>query len=61
VETLRGLNPIDAIVAFAREKGITQILIGHSKREGAWRRLWRNSIDRLIRSAEGIDVVVYPH
>jgi two-component system, OmpR family, sensor histidine kinase KdpD len=61
VETLRGLNPIDAILKFAREKGVTQILIGHSKREGAWRRLWRNSIDRLIRSAEGIDVVVYPH
>jgi two-component system sensor histidine kinase KdpD len=61
VETLSGLDPVDAILRFAREKGITQIFIGHSTSEGAWRRLWRNSIDRLIRAAEGIDVAVYPH
>jgi two-component system sensor histidine kinase KdpD len=61
IETLSGLDPVDAILRFAREKGITQIFIGHSKSEGAWRRLWRNSIDRLIRAAEGIDVAVYPH
>jgi two-component system sensor histidine kinase KdpD len=61
VESLTGLNPADAILKFAREKGITQIFIGQSKREGAWRRLWTSLIDRLIRSAEGIDVIVYPH
>ena len=59
--SLSGLDPVEAILEFAREKGITQIFIGHSKPEGAWRRLWRNSIERLIRSAEGIDVVVYPN
>ena len=31
----------------------------HARRE-AWRRLWGNLVERLIRSAEGIDVVVYP-
>jgi two-component system sensor histidine kinase KdpD len=61
VETLSGLDPVEAILKFAHEKAITQIFIGHSRREGAWRRLWRNSIDRLIRSSEGIDVVIYPH
>ena len=61
VETLSGLDPIEALLGFAREKGITQIFIGHSKSEGAWRRLWSNSIKRLIRSAEGMDVVIYPH
>ncbi len=61
VETLNGLDAADAILDFAREKGITQIFVGHSTREGAWRRLWSNLIERLIRSAEGIDVVVYPH
>jgi hypothetical protein len=30
-------------------------------REGGWRRLWSNLVDRLIRSAEGIDVSVFPH
>jgi two-component system sensor histidine kinase KdpD len=61
VEVLNGLNATDAILKFARQKGITQIFIGHSMREGGWRRLWSNSIERLIRSAEGIDVIVYPH
>jgi two-component system sensor histidine kinase KdpD len=61
VETLIGLDAVDAIVKFARERGVTQIFIGHSLREGAWRRLWSNLIERLIRAAEGIDVVVFPH
>jgi two-component system sensor histidine kinase KdpD len=61
VEVLNGVSATDAIVKFARQKGITQIFIGHSMREGGWRRFWSNSIDRLICASEGIDVVVYPH
>ena len=61
VETLTGLNTVDAILRFARQKGITQIFVGQSTPEGAWRRLWSSFIGRLIRSAEGIDVVVFPH
>lgn len=60
VETLSGRHTVDAILKFAYEKGITQIFVGQSMRQGAWRRLWSNLIDRLISSAEGIDVVVYP-
>jgi len=61
VEILTGLDAAEAILKFAREKGITQIFIGHSMPQGAWRRLWSNLIERIIRFAEGIDVVVYPH
>jgi two-component system sensor histidine kinase KdpD len=61
VEILIGLDALEAILRFAHQKGITQIFMGHSMREGGWRRLWSNSIERLIRSAEGIDVIVYPH
>jgi two-component system, OmpR family, sensor histidine kinase KdpD len=61
VEILNGLNAAEAILKFAHDKGITQIFIGHSTHQGAWRRLWRNLIERIIRSAEGMDVVVYPH
>jgi two-component system, OmpR family, sensor histidine kinase KdpD len=61
VAILRGLDPVEALVTFARDKGITQIFVGHSKSAGAWRRLWRNFIGRLIRCAEGMDVVVYPN
>jgi two-component system sensor histidine kinase KdpD len=60
VEVLNALNAMDAILKFARQKRITQIFVGHSRREGGWRRLWGNSIERLIRSAEEIDVVIYP-
>jgi two-component system, OmpR family, sensor histidine kinase KdpD len=60
VEVLSGLDAADAILTFARQKGITQIFVGHSTSQGAWRRLWSSFVDRLIRSAEGIDVVVYP-
>ena len=61
VETIAGLDAVDAILKFASQKGITQIFVGQSKREGAWRRLWSSFIGRLIRSAEGIDVIVYPN
>ena len=61
VETLPGLDAADAILKFARRKGITQIFVGQSMPEGAWRRLRSSLIDRLVRSAEGIDVIAYPH
>ena len=60
METIAGLNAVEAILTFSRRKGITQIFVGQSKREGAWRHLWSSFIGRLIRSAEGIDVVVFP-
>jgi two-component system sensor histidine kinase KdpD len=61
VEVLNDRNATDAILKFARQKHITQICIGQGKREGGWRQIFGNPIERLIRSAEGIDVVVYPH
>jgi two-component system sensor histidine kinase KdpD len=60
VEILSGFDTSEAILRFAREKGITQIFVGHSSRHGLQRRLWGSLVDRLVRSAEGIDVVVYP-
>jgi two-component system sensor histidine kinase KdpD len=61
VAVLEGLDPLEAILAFARRKGITQIFIGHSLHEGGWRRLWSNFVNRLLRSVEGIDVTIFPH
>ena len=61
VEVLNGTNATDEILKFARQKGITQLYIGHTMHEGGRLRLRRNPIERLILSAEGIDVVVYPH
>jgi two-component system sensor histidine kinase KdpD len=60
VEVLSGFDTSDAILKFARQKGITQIFVGHSSRHGLQRRIWGSLVDRLVRSAEEIDVVVYP-
>lgn len=60
VEILSGIDTADAILKFARQKGITQIFVGHSTRHGVQKRIWGNLVDRLIHSAEGIDVIVYP-
>ena len=60
IEILSGFDNAEAILKFARQKGITQIFIGHSTRHGLARRIWGSLVDRLVRSAEGIDVVVYP-
>ena len=61
MEVLNDPNRTDAILKFARQKGITQIFIGRNMHEGPWPRFWRNSIERLILATEGIDVIVYPH
>ncbi len=61
IELVDGDHPTAAILAFARARGITQIFIGHSFREG-WRdSLFGGPVDRLIAEAEGIDVRVFPH
>ncbi|MGD0295765.1 MAG: universal stress protein [Bryobacteraceae bacterium] len=61
VELLDGEDPIDTILDFARERGITQIFVGHSAREKWWERLTGTPLDRLIRGANDIDVRVFPH
>lgn len=50
------------ILSFARQRGITQIFVGRrSAPLDFWTRLRGDLPVRLIRAAEGIDVVVYPH
>ena len=61
VELLDGEDPVDTILDFARERGITQIFVGHSAREQWWQRLTGTPLDRLIRGANDIDVRVFPH
>ncbi|HYR84589.1 MAG TPA: hypothetical protein VE422_10975 [Terriglobia bacterium] len=60
IQVLDGHDPVRALVNFAREKGITQIFIGHSLRRGWWHRLRGNPVERLIDLTEGMDVRVFP-
>lgn len=61
IEKLQGQDPVDAILGFAGDHGITQIFIGHSRRRNWWTNVVGTPVDRLIRRAEGIDVQVFPH
>jgi two-component system sensor histidine kinase KdpD len=62
VEVLSGKNAAQAVLRFALRRGITQIFVSHSATpEDVWSRLRGDLVERLIRFAEGIDVVVYPN
>jgi two-component system sensor histidine kinase KdpD len=62
VHDLTDSDPVTAILEFAMQRGITQIFVGRiSTPPDFWTRLRGNLAARLIRAAEGIDVIVYPH
>jgi two-component system sensor histidine kinase KdpD len=60
VEMLEGPDSVEGLIRFAKERGVSQIFIGHSKRQGWWNPLRGNPVERLIGAAEGIDVRVFP-
>jgi len=62
VHTLTETDEVTAILEFATQRAITQIFVGRSSLQpDFWTRLRGSLAVRLIRAAEGIDVVVYPH
>ena len=61
IEILEGDEAVEAILNFARERGVTQIFVGHSLEKGFLRRLRGSHVDRIIRGADGMDVRVFPH
>jgi len=61
VIVLDGDDPVDTVVRFARQRGITQIYVGHKGRDKWWERCFGSDVERLIRAADGMDVRVFPH
>lgn len=59
VEVLEGDDPAEALLQFARSRGITQLYVGHSQRTGL-ARLKGSPLDRLIWEGHGMDVCVFP-
>ncbi|HLI82347.1 MAG TPA: universal stress protein [Bryobacteraceae bacterium] len=57
---LEGEDPVQSILDFATQGGITQIFIGHSQRSGLGSGVWGNPVDKLLRGARGMDVRVFP-
>ena len=61
VAVLDSSKPIEAILSFARDNGVTQIFIGHSLQHGIWQSFRHTAVERLIEAAHGIDVRIFPH
>lgn len=61
VVALDGEDTVDELLRFARQRGITQVYVAHKGRDSWWERVFGSDLDRLIRSAEGMDVRVFPH
>jgi len=58
VDKVQSENVSGALLRFAREKGVTLIIVGQSRR-GWWQRLTRQPvIDSLVGNSDGIDVLV---
>ena len=61
IQILEGEDPVGAILRLARDRGITQIFVGHTLQHKWWQRLRGSHVDRLIEQAHGIDVRIFPH
>lgn len=61
IEILHGRDPVDAILEFARSRGITQVFVGHSHRSKFWSRVLGNTVDRLVQQSRGMDVRIFPN
>jgi two-component system, OmpR family, sensor histidine kinase KdpD len=61
VEVVRNDDPVQGILHYAKERGITQIFVGHSQRRRWLERLRPNPVERLILEAEGIDLRIFPN
>ena len=57
----KGADVVSTIAAFAKEYGITQILVGRTRQP--WYKRWfgPSFLDRLVLTVEGADVVVVGH
>ncbi|MBI3405435.1 MAG: hypothetical protein HY046_08260 [Acidobacteria bacterium] len=60
VRVLNGEDPVETILAYACQKKITQIFVGHSQRGNWLSRIWTGPLDRLLRGAEQMDLRIFP-
>jgi two-component system sensor histidine kinase KdpD len=58
VVTLSGHRPSDEILAWARSRNVTRVVVGRSRRGPIWDRLLGSFLERLVRAAGDVDVLV---
>jgi len=60
VEILEADDPAEALLAFAKSRGVTQLFVGHTQRSGIKARISASPLDKFIRLSQGMDVRVFP-
>jgi two-component system, OmpR family, sensor histidine kinase KdpD len=60
VHMLTGSDAVATILDYARKKKITQIYVGHSGRGRWYERFLGGPLHRLLRSADQMDVRIFP-
>ena len=58
VVKLTGTDVATALVTFAREKGVTLLIVGQSRRSGVRHLLQGSVVQKLVSNADGMDVLV---
>ena len=60
IAVLHGEDPVGAILEYAAKESVTQIFVGHSRRDGFWQKFRSNPVERLILESSGIDIRIFP-
>jgi two-component system sensor histidine kinase KdpD len=55
---LKSNDIVTALASFAREYGITQVVMGKSRPRNGWRRFSPSLVDRLSIKLEGVDIIL---
>jgi two-component system sensor histidine kinase KdpD len=55
---LKSNDVIAALTSFARDYGITQVVMGKSKPRRGWKRFWPSLVDRLSTNLAGVDIIL---
>jgi two-component system sensor histidine kinase KdpD len=55
---LKNLSVADALISFAREYGITHVVMGRSAKRPLWDRLRSSVIDVLTHELKDVDLVI---
>jgi len=55
---LKSNDVVSALTSFARDYGITQVVMGKSRPRSRWRQFWPSLVDRLSVNLPAVDVIL---
>jgi K+-sensing histidine kinase KdpD len=55
---LKSNDIVSALTSFARDYGITQVVMGKSRPRNGWRRFSPSLVDQLSANLKGVDIIL---